>query len=163
MIFPLFLVLFPVVYGIIHDATYDEYPNCAITCLSTNGTEYPNNFANNCDYASGECCTGSYREIIAATWECVWSHCKQEKSLEAFGTFVDFCDYMGHPLRKEDIPTGYEPVGEDADEEDEDKDDDDDEKIAGTPLTKNQIIGIAFGAGGSNNTPIYTCRRPLLP
>ncbi|RSL92583.1 hypothetical protein CEP52_013747 [Fusarium oligoseptatum] len=134
MLSPLLLILFPVVYGIIHNEAYDEYPNCAITCLSTNGTEYPNNFANNCDYASGECCTNPYREIIAATWECIWSHCQQEKSPKAFGTFVDFCDYMGHPLRKEDIPTGYESVVDETDDdEDEDKDKNDDGELRSKP------------------------------
>ncbi|KAI8724107.1 hypothetical protein NCS52_00268200 [Fusarium sp. LHS14.1] len=56
MLLPLLFSILPVVHGVTHNATYDEYPNCAITCLSYNGTEYPNNFANNCDYASGECC-----------------------------------------------------------------------------------------------------------
>ncbi|KAH7276019.1 hypothetical protein MRS44_005796 [Fusarium solani] len=69
MLFPLVLGLLRVVHGVVHNATYDEYPNYAITCLSYNGTEFPNNFANNCDYASGECCTSPYKAIIAATWE----------------------------------------------------------------------------------------------
>ncbi|KAM6532849.1 hypothetical protein FALCPG4_005897 [Fusarium falciforme] len=149
MLFPFLFSLLPFVCGTTHNATYDEYPNCAITCLSYNGTEYPNNFANNCDYASGECCMSSYKSIITATWECVWSHCGREESLEAFGAFVDFCEDMGHPLRKEYIPTGYESVAEDADnEEGQDKDKhDDDDNFAGTGLSKAQLIGIAVGAG----------------
>jgi hypothetical protein len=72
----------------------------------------------------------SYKAIIAATWECVWSHCGKEESLEAFGIFVDFCEDMGHPLRKEEIPTGYESVVDGADDEEgEDKDKDDDGEL----------------------------------
>ncbi|KAI8680292.1 hypothetical protein NCS57_00309300 [Fusarium keratoplasticum] len=148
MLSSLILGLLPVVYGTIHNTTYDEYPDCAITCLSYNGTEYPNNFANNCDYASGECCTSPYKAIITATWECVWSHCGQEESLEAFEIFADFCEEMNHPLRKDDIPTGYESVIDVTDDEEgEDKDKDDDDNFAGTGLSKAQIIGIAVGAG----------------
>ncbi|KAJ4223503.1 hypothetical protein NW759_006139 [Fusarium solani] len=78
---------------------------------------------------------------------CVWSHCGKEESLEAFGIFVDFCEDMGHPLRKKDIPTGYESVVDGADDEGEDKDKDDDDNFAGTGLSNAQIIGIAVGAG----------------
>ena len=92
---------------------YDGYPDCAAGCLACKDTEYTNNFANNCDYSSGECCTSQYHTAIAETWSCVSLNCG-ELSSKAFDKFVEFCKDKKQPLEEEDVPSGYElPDSED--------------------------------------------------
>ncbi|KAH7129127.1 hypothetical protein EDB81DRAFT_808761, partial [Dactylonectria macrodidyma] len=96
------------------NSTYDAYPDCAATCLACEDASYSRNFANNCDYEAGECCTSAYHNVIAETWSCVRTTCGEQVSNDAFGTFVDFCKEKDHALEEKNVPEGYKlPEAED--------------------------------------------------
>ncbi|KAM5341617.1 hypothetical protein ACJ41O_014648 [Fusarium nematophilum] len=144
MLYPLSLLLWvlPGAYGCsttTFNSTYGSYPDCAASCLACEDASYSTNFANNCDYASGECCTSSYHTSIAETWDCVRTKCGEKLSLEAFDTFVDFCEEMDTPLKGKDIPEGYDSKDKDSESESGDN------TSGGSGLSKGQIIGISIG------------------
>lgn len=89
------------------DSAYDAYPDCAASCLACRDDTYYTNFANNCNYSSGECCTSQYHNSIAQTWSCVSINCGDERSKEAFDIFAAFCKKMDTPLEEPDVPLGY--------------------------------------------------------
>ncbi|KAJ3516986.1 hypothetical protein NM208_g14768 [Fusarium decemcellulare] len=125
MLSPLLIILpflLPITLGCTttsFNSTYDVYPDCAASCLACEDEAYTTNFANNCDYSSGECCTSQYHSAIAATWSCVRTNCDEELSLKAFKTFSGFCDEKKQPIEEQDIPEGYEAAVENKDSEHE--------------------------------------------
>ncbi|KIW33322.1 uncharacterized protein PV07_00179 [Cladophialophora immunda] len=87
---------------------YDSYPDCATTCLACTDADYVDNFANNCDYASGDCCSSTYHTVISQTWACVSNNCGDgDLAQDAFNVFVKFCADHNVPLAAGDVPTGY--------------------------------------------------------
>lgn len=90
------------------DSVYDDYPDCAASCLGCRDETYYSNFANNCNYSSGDCCTSQYHNSIAQTWDCVSTNCGNQVSKDAFKTFVTFCKDNKTPLEEKDVPSGYE-------------------------------------------------------
>ncbi|KAI5456670.1 hypothetical protein BGZ63DRAFT_428786 [Mariannaea sp. PMI_226] len=92
----------------IFNATYyDKYASCALSCLACNDTDYSYNFAHKCDYESGECCTSKYHAAINETWSCVTTACTTKASKDAFKEFETYCSTVGHNLKLEDVPEGY--------------------------------------------------------
>ncbi|KAI0165782.1 hypothetical protein GGR57DRAFT_448716 [Xylariaceae sp. FL1272] len=89
------------------DPIYDPYPLCAQSCLGCKDTDYLTNFENNCDYASGDCCSSLQHDSITATWDCVATTCGGATAQEAFDTFVRFCADKNQPLAEADVPPGY--------------------------------------------------------
>jgi hypothetical protein len=92
---------------------YASYPDCAASCLACPDTDYVNNFAHNCDYATGDCCRSKYHTVIAATWTCVAQSCTgpadgdMALAQQAFDTFGQFCNSVNVPLAAVDVPDGY--------------------------------------------------------
>ena len=89
------------------DSTYDIYPDCARNCLACKDPDYVNNFGNNCDYASGECCTSQYHNAIAETWACVRNHCGEKLSKDAYQEFEKQCKDKEKGVKEGDTPSGY--------------------------------------------------------
>lgn len=89
------------------NSTYKDYPDCAASCLACTDSSYSRNFANNCDFESGDCCISKYHTVIAETWSCVGTNCGDTVSQEAFSTFVQFCKDKKHALQEADVPQGY--------------------------------------------------------
>lgn len=92
------------------DSPYEAYPDCAVACLACPDADYVRNFANNCDYISGDCCKTQYHNIIAATWACVrspQSGCGPAVAQQAFSVFVKYCANHSVPLATTDVPPGY--------------------------------------------------------
>ncbi|KAK3317449.1 hypothetical protein B0T19DRAFT_434995 [Cercophora scortea] len=87
---------------------YNAYPDCAVSCLACKDADYTNNFANNCDFATGDCCQSKHHTVIAATWACVQLGCGAKLAQDAFNSFVDFCANLSTPLAAADIPQGYD-------------------------------------------------------
>ncbi|KAF4468141.1 hypothetical protein FALBO_4959 [Fusarium albosuccineum] len=148
----LMLLLLPITLGCTttsFNSTYDVYPDCAASSLACEDGAYTSNFANNCDYSGGECCTSQYHSAIAATWSCVRTNCDENLSLKAFKTFYNYCDEKKQPIEEQDIPEGYEAAVENKDSEDEkdNKDDDSSSGSSGISLSKGAIVGIVLGGG----------------
>lgn len=89
------------------NSTYAEYPDCAASCLGCEDGTYSRNFANNCDYVAGECCTSKYHNVINETWACVKTNCEKKLSEQAFVTFTDYCQAKNRTLKEQDVPKGY--------------------------------------------------------
>ncbi|KIY04154.1 uncharacterized protein Z520_00846 [Fonsecaea multimorphosa CBS 102226] len=89
--------------------TYEPYPDCATPCLACPDAEYMQNFASNCDYASGDCCSSKYHTVINETWACVSDNCGGDGDLaqSAFDIFVPHCKNHNATLAAADVPTGY--------------------------------------------------------
>ncbi|KAH6880381.1 hypothetical protein B0T10DRAFT_565602 [Thelonectria olida] len=111
-------------------STYEAYPECAASCLGCGDSSYSRNFANNCNYESGACCTSKYHDIIAETWSCVEGSCGDKVSREAFSTFVEFCKDKHNELQEKDMMLMLRVA----------------DKSHKPPLSAGQIIGISFGA-----------------
>ncbi|KAK0724360.1 hypothetical protein B0H67DRAFT_103113 [Lasiosphaeris hirsuta] len=85
-----------------------SYPFCALSCLFCPDTDYTHNFANNCAYAAGDCCTSSQHLTISETFTCVLTVCNSTTTAQtAFDTFQSFCQAQNKPLSAEDVPAGY--------------------------------------------------------
>jgi len=91
-----------------YDSHYDRFPDCAKACLACPDGDYEHNFANNCDYANGDCCRSEQHLVIASTWECVRTlGCNPAAAQEAFDKFVDDCKGKKQQLAESDVPGGY--------------------------------------------------------
>jgi hypothetical protein len=89
------------------DAAYQDYPNCGRACLACPDSDYVDDFANNCDYASGECCKSQFHAVIFATWACVQQNCDSSTAQDAFDTYVNYRSTVGVPLAAADVPYVY--------------------------------------------------------
>ena len=93
----------------VYDHAFDQYLPfpCAARCLACPNADYRDNFANNCNYSTGECCQSRHHTIIVASWQCVHELCSAAAAQDAFAVFVKHCKDVGASLAAEDVPPGF--------------------------------------------------------
>jgi hypothetical protein len=89
------------------DTIYDPYDSCAARCLACKDADYVGDFANNCNYAKGDCCLSKFHDTITATWACARKNCDNETAQRSFDIFAKFCSERNTPIAAADIPAGY--------------------------------------------------------
>ena len=90
-----------------YDRAFDGYIDCVRACLACPDVDYSNDFANNCNYAAGDCCRSRFHTVIASSWGCAKTQCGDSLAQKAFLDFVQHCADVSVPLAVEDVPPGF--------------------------------------------------------